>query len=32
MAEENKKMKLEVEFDRDEVVGTMMLMREKIDR
>lgn len=30
MAEESKKMKLEVEFDRDEVVGTMMLMREKL--
>jgi|GEM_PF-1267388 len=30
MAEENKKMKLEVEFDRDEVAGTMMLMGEKL--
>lgn len=30
MIEENKKMKLEVEFDRDDVVGTMMLMREKL--
>ena len=28
MAEENKKMKLEVEFDRDEVAGTFMLMGE----
>ena len=30
MAEENKKMKLEVEFDRDEVAGTFMLMGEKL--
>lgn len=30
MAEENKKMKLEVEFDRDEVAGTFMLMDEKL--
>ena len=30
MADENKKMKLEVEFDRDEVAGTFMLMGEKL--
>ena len=30
MAEGNKKMKLEVEFDRDEVAGTFMLMGEKL--
>lgn len=30
MAEVNKKMKLEVEFDRDEVAGTFMLMGEKL--
>lgn len=30
MAEDNKKMKLEVEFDRDEVAGTFMLMGEKL--
>lgn len=30
MAEENKNMKLEVEFDRDEVAGTFMLMGEKL--
>lgn len=30
MAEENKKMKVEVEFDRDEVAGTLMLMGEKL--
>ena len=32
MAEENKKMKLEVEFDRDEVAGTFMLMGEKLTK
>lgn len=30
MAEENKKMKVEVEFDRDEVAGTFMLMGNKL--
>ena len=30
MAEGNKKMKLEGEFDRDEVAGTFMLMGEKL--
>ena len=30
MAEGNKKMKLEVEFDRDEVAGTFMLIGEKL--
>ena len=30
MEDENKKMKLEVEFDRDEVAGTFMLMGEKL--
>lgn len=30
MAEEKKKMKLEVEFERDEVAGTFMLMGEKL--
>lgn len=31
MAEENKKMKLEIEFERDEVAATMMLMGEKLN-
>ncbi len=30
MSEENKKMRLEFEFDRDEVAGTMMLMGNKL--
>lgn len=30
MAEENKKMKVEVEFDRGEVSGTFMLMGNKL--
>ena len=30
MEEENKKMKVEVEFDRDEVAGTFMLMGKKL--
>ena len=30
MAEENKKMKVEVEFDRDEVAGTFRLMGKKL--
>ena len=30
MAEENKKMKVEVEFDRDDVAGTFMLMGNKL--
>lgn len=30
MEKENKKMKLEIEFERDEVAGTFMLLGEKL--